>query len=333
MNLTDLTTELQARSELSQPSPAMARLTGVRQRIRARRRRQAASAAGLVLLCVAAVFLAPGGSDLHADQTPEPATTVTPSPTSAALEFATQLGQDPLIASAVGRRGETELVLRFTPTDTNLAMSSFCRLDRPAPTGSVELFAETTINGHSLSGVTCSEDSTPNSSMVSMGDDGKTSRTLWAERGVRAGQENVLRVAVDLKKATPALRLGLGVYQQSGPRVVSAGVTLQREISSAGHRYELEKYRTMKATATRRSLSLTVPEHARTGLVLGGNPNAPDGADGELYLLVDGEQVSGSDGGGTVSQPVDDTDGHTLEVRLSPGSRGTMVIAYYVALD
>jgi hypothetical protein len=337
MNLTDLTTELQARAETPQPSAAMARLIGVRRRVRARRRRQAASAAGLVAFCVAAVFLAPGVSSLRADRTPDPATTDTPGPTPTPSQFAGELGKDPLIASAFGRPGETELVLRFTPTDTNLAISSFCRLEQPAPSGSANLMIDTTVNGHPLSGTNCTDSARPNSSLVSMGKDVKANRRAWAADGVRAGKQSVLRVRVVLKnqKVLPGLRLGTGIYQQSGPRVVSDGVTLEQYVSNGGRRYVLQKYRTMKATATKRTLSLTTPEQTKTGLVVTGNPNGPDGGHlkGEIVLLVDGEEVMLSEGDVTTDHLLDDTDGHTLELRLSRDLRGTMLIAYYVAVD
>ena len=77
------------------------------------------------------------------------------------------------------------------------------------------------------------------------------------------------------------------------------------------------------------------PEQTRTGLVVVGNPNGPDSGHlkGELVLLVDGKDVMSSQGDMTSDHPLDDTDGHTLELRLSRELRGTMVIAYYLAVD
>jgi hypothetical protein len=333
--------ELQTRASDAVPAPALNRLTGVRRRIRTRRRKQVASATGLAALAIAGVLLVPGMSQLRADRVPTPPATAVPTDP---LSFAADLAGDPLIATGVSTPGAGELVVRFTPTDTRLATSFFCRtpgVSVPADGRSAFVFSAT-INGHRYSPLNdCSEDDGPNGATISHGDvASKENRDSWAELGVQPGQESVLRLTVKAAKGTsavpPTTRLGVGVYALTGERVLDGGVSIKVQAKIDGHQYRLAGHRTAPATAKRHRLSLTVPAGRHPVAVLYGNPgDTSDDADQGFSLAVDGQQKYSSGSGGVTASDelLDDARAHTLELRLDSPLRGTMVLAYYVRVD
>ncbi|HST80505.1 MAG TPA: hypothetical protein VLL08_02060 [Kineosporiaceae bacterium] len=344
MNLTDLTAELETRATDAVPTVAMNRLTGVRQRIRARRRKQVASAAGLTALGVAAVILIPGMSQLRADRVPTPPAIDAPIQPANPLTFAADVAGDPLIARGVSAPGAGELVVRFTPTDTRLAVSFFCRT--PGVTESLKdgspFQYEATINGHRYNTRNyCSGDVGANESTFSYGDiDSTENRQRWAKLGVKPGQESVLRMTVKATKgkavAPPTTRLGAGIYALTGERVMAAGVPIKVQAEIDGHQYRLAGHTAAPATAKRHRLSLNVPAGPHPAAVLFGNPGDTSEYDpgGAASLAVDGKQRSSNGGGITASgELLDDAGAHTLELRLDPKLRGTMVLAYYVRVD
>jgi hypothetical protein len=161
-----------------------------------------------------------------------------------------------------------------------------------------------------------------------------TNRAAWAASGVRAGEPSVLRIRLIKSPGRPipkSLRFGLGAYRLGPQRVVSNGVTIRRYLTVDSSHLYLEQYRTMKATAGRRTLSMTTADHVNPGLVLGGNADdSSDGdAGGKVDLFIDGRKVKGVKRGGLLTGDLD-VRRHTLKVRLGAGSAGTMVIAYYV---
>lgn len=349
MNLTDLTTELEERAgqaSSDRPGPATGRLTGVRRRIRERRRRQVTAAVGLVAAGVAAIVLVPNVSGLRADQNRQPAITDSPNPTpsptdstaepvSGPLHFPADGVLNSLIGSAVGRPGQAELVLRFTPEDLNLGVTSFCRLVGAPPPALAEVTSETTVNGHPFTQSDCDDEAEAVGDHSWIQDEEATvNRSHWAGRGVVVGQESEIRIRLIRKtpasQVPPTLRLGIGIYNVSGRLVLSNGVTLKTKIAAGDHRYYLDKHKTLRATSGRRNLKITVEAGTNIGMVLVGNPNDSSKAGGRARLFVDGVERADVAAGGTVSKPVEDTDAHTLELRLDPGLRGTMVIAYYV---
>jgi hypothetical protein len=338
MNLTDLTAELETQASNAAPATSTQRLTGVRHRIRARRRKQVASAAGLTALGVAAVILIPGMSQLRANRHPAPPAT------SDQLTFVSDSAGDPLIATGIGAPGAHELVVRFTPTTTLLATSFFCRVPGATVAGESRSPFEftATINGHHYSpGNDCSDDDGPSRSMIYHGDvDSKENRTYWAKLGVKPGQESVLRMTVRATKGNaavpPTTRLGAGIYALTGERVIDAGVPIKVQAEIDGHKYRLAAHTTAPATAQRHRLSLNVPAGQYPAAVLYGNPDDTSDYDlsQSITLLVDGREKGSSSGGGTASdQLLDDAKAHTLQLQLGPKLRGTMVLAYYVRVD
>jgi hypothetical protein len=295
MNLTDLTTELETQAASAAATPGMQRLVGVRHRIRIRRRRQVATAAGLTAFCVAAVVLFPGVSRLQAERNPAPPATVPGPRPSDPLTFAPDRAGDPLIAKGVSAPGSSEVVVRFTPADTRLAISDFCRMPGvTAPVkGRAPFVFEMEINGHRFSGGDCDSDDAAGSSTVSYGDlESKENRTSWAALGVVPGRESVIRMtAKPVKGASavpPATRLGIGVYALSGERVVADGIPIKMQAEVDGHRYRLSGHTTAPATSKRRQLSLDVPAGRHPAVLLYGNPGGDPDNGGFASLFVDG---------------------------------------------
>jgi len=344
MNLTDLTTELQDRA--GDPVgpvgvPAVNRLSGVRQRIRVRRHRQAATAAGIAALSVAAIVLASGLPGISADRTSTPATTASPAPRSPFL-FATDLAGDPLVESSLGAPGQQELVVRFTPKATNLAFSMYCRLPVSAAgeDGLDDVEIALTVNGHSFSQTGCSPDAGANENLADRGDDPQVSLTAWKLDGLEIGRESVFRLRVTDPKPDfdPAgqIRLGLGVYLLSAPRVKSNGVHIPESVDSDGHRYKLAGFKTTVISTSKRRLVLAIPA-GRYPVMVSWGMNDPD-SDGDLpgsaTLKMDGVSGLGtSDNGVILSDPLPDAGAHTVAFQADKVARGVMQIAYYVRID
>jgi hypothetical protein len=348
MNLTDLTDELQAQAANATPTAGLDRLTGVRHRIRVRRRRQVASAAGLTALGVAAIVLGPSLSGLRADRaerTPPPAQRTTADP----LTFAPTVDGDPLVVSGVGTAGQTELVLRFTPTNNNLAVSKFCRLPGAGPEAVSGLVTVTTVNGKPMSEGGCSGDAAANQNMMSRGSTDTVNRAGWARFGVIPGRESVIRVRVTAAKAgteIPAgVRLGVGVYELTGPRVTEGEVTFQLVRDAAGHSYHLADYGVAEVVNMVDGKASTAVHHMYMDVPAGRHPvqvwlgllqtEAERKTGGFTQLYVDGKPTGiRNSAGGTGLEQLDDAKAHTIELRVEPAAaRGTMVLAYYVRND
>ena len=338
MNLTDLSAELQARADDPAPSvgPAVSRLSGVRHRIQLRRRRQAATAAGIAAVTVAAVVLAPTLSGVRADRTPPPATTATKDP----LVFASDVAGDPLVATALGAPGQRELVVRFTPTVANLAISTYCRVDDAGKPNQDEYSEATmTVNGEMLTQGGCSPDDGPNQQSASRGDEPEAALAAWKLSGLRIGQESVFRLRVTSKRADfdPAgtVRLGIGIYVLSAPRVVSDGVRIPQLMDMNGQRYKLAGYRTAAISASKRQLEVVVPASRYPVQLQWGVTDLADGdGRGNASLMLDqGESLGTSDVGIVSGDVLPDAATHTLRIKVSKAARGVMQIAYYTRSD
>jgi hypothetical protein len=335
MNLTDLAAELQARAADSPPVAGVTRLAGVRERIRARRRKQAGAAIAVTAVCVAAVGLAPALSGLRADPVRPPATS---DGKSSPLAFDRDLAGDPLIATAVGPPGQNEVVLRFTPRDANLAISDFCRL--PSAAGETGFYGNLTVNGHPIPRAYCSRDAVANQNDMQHSDDPRVNRSEWAKLGLLPGRPSVLRIRFQGPKheplTDPEVRLGIGVYELSGARVVSDGITLKQRAEVGGHEYRLAGYLTAKVTSDHRQLTLSVPAGRRPAAILAGNIDVDWTRHPSLraQVLIDGREFFTIDSDGMSRLALDDARAHTAEFRLDAGiTSGSMVLAYYVRSD
>jgi hypothetical protein len=341
MNLTDLTEELRAQAGQATPDAGMVRLIGVRHRIRVRRRRQMATAAAATAGCVAAIVLGPTVAGLRANSTNRtpPAHDTSPGPSSSPLVFDPMVAGDPLITSAVGAPGQQELVLRFTPADNNLAISDFCRLPDAGSIGASGLVTSLTMNGKSFSDGGCNEDSAANQSTMSRGDVGAVNRAGWADFGVIPGRESVVRLRVTAAEAAveiPAgVRLGLGIYELSGPRVQEQSAVFQELYEADGHSYRLADHATSKVDPAVQVFQLMMdvpagryPVQAWLGLK---QADAERKTHGNVEFYVDGKPGGVTyDAGGSGFVALPDAAAHTIEVRVDPGLRGTMMLAYYV---
>jgi hypothetical protein len=301
MNITDFVAELDSRAREAATTPSEVRLAGIRRRRRARRGRAAAGiAAAGVAAGVLGVAVLPGADR---DRAVQPAWRQTFDPDDAG---------DPLVASRQGTG--RELVLRFTPRDTDLAMTAYC-LGTP---GSGTPLATVTVNGQNISEGGCRPDARPGLSVFSRAEGVTENRALWAEFGVVPGRESVVRIAVTGGGSVD--EVGVGFYERSGPRVTSDGIRLRQRIAVGGHDYRLDVFRTGPATAERLALSGSGPGVVLAGLH-GSEFTRP-------RVLLDGQLVSsGGVGVGTHPAPAGRS---TSEVRVDPPVEGTLVVAYYV---
>jgi hypothetical protein len=305
MNLTDFVAELDSRAQQVRGTPSDVRLAGIRRRRRARRAR---AVAGVVVVgaAVGVVGLAVL-PDRGGDRVVRPAWRVPFDPDDAG---------DPLVASgqAAARR---ELVLRFTPRDTDLAMTSYCLGTPSSPDERFEF--SVTVNDRAYIRGGCRPD-VRGMATTSFGraEAVAENRAMWADIGVVPGRESVVRVSVT--GSGRADEIGVAFYERSGPRVTSDGVRLRERMSVSGRDYRLDGFRTGPATAGRLVLSGTGP-----GVVLAGM----DGSDAtRQQVLLDGQPVSwGGVGVGTHPAPAGRS---TSEVRVDPPVAGTLVVAYYV---
>jgi hypothetical protein len=214
-------------------------------------------------------------------------------------------------------------------------MSFFCRA-----AGTGDLTAALTVNGKKRSWGNCSNDARANQHTVSHGDKAAENRAGWKKVGVIPGRESVFRIRVTADQAgtqiPSGLRLGLGIYQLSGPRVSEGGVTFRMLHDAGGHSYQLNDYWASKVTSTVNRIYMDVPEgrypvQVRLGLE---QTEAESKTSGYVRLYVDGKPAGSvySDGG-TGFEALDDAKAHTIEVRVDPAVRGTMLLAYYVRKD
>ena len=328
MNLTDLSAELESRAEDLHPGAAMARLAAVRTRVRARRRQQAAAAALIAAGCAAAVLLGPSLKAIWASTAPAGRHQVK------ADSFDDKLAGDPLSASAVGVAGQREVVLRFTPADTNLTLASFCH----APTDTSGLSAAVTINGHAFTEGECERSTGVSNSGTPGGGTAEQIRAGWAALGVLPARESVIRIQLQTEsgapRADPSARLGVGLYALTGARIVSDGLVIKLDAESDGHDYRLAKYVTAPVGNDVRQVSLALPAGRWPVYLAGGTAGDVKAKDSRTttQVTVDGQVHSTSTSGGTSAGILDDAGAHTLRVQTDSSS-GVLLLAYYVRVD
>jgi hypothetical protein len=321
MNLTDLTAELQSRAGQAGSTAATERLAGIRARVRARRRRQAVTGAA-VAVAVAVLAPIPWTGDGGRPVPPGPPAPSRDEP----LTFDPDDAGDPLVAARVSEHATRELELRFTPRDTDISVSTFCRLAAP-PTGASPR-GVVTVNGRDLGENDCRVDAWAGSGSFWNGEDAATNRAGWARLDVRPGRESVLRVR--MAGTGGSAILGIGVYERSGARIELGGVVVRRRVQVGDHDYALVGHRTARITATTRELELTTPSGDRPGWLVAGTTGGGDGAPGvAVPVLVNGEVVRTNIGGGVTEVPVGGPSPRVVGVQAPPGVTGTMLLAYY----
>lgn len=338
MNVTDLGAELQARAIQVPAAAAATRIAGVRGRIRARRRRQAGAFATVAVACLVAVGFLPIAGDLLANRSQPPASH-SKAKSADRYVFDDVLAGDPLITSAVGKRGQRDIQVVFTPLDTNLTISAFCDIRDTPDRVTEHLTGQVTINGHESLGAGCLSDTSANS--VSGGPAGDTPterRASLARLGVLPGKPSVLRITLVSNDGQVEFNrevlLGVGLYELSAPRLTTDGVIIPKLAESYPHDYELVSYRTARITKTTRSLTLDLPQAKVSGWVTGGNVTAHEGYAAGTTKITFGKDGGSSQvpDGGSASGPIGAA-ATTIKVEVSPGSTGTMMLACYRQVD
>lgn len=191
MNLTDLAEVLRDRADLPD-TPPDARLTGVRAKVAATRRRRAmAGAACVVLALVGGVYaVAP-----RSEQSSEPALPVRSFP-----EY--QSGAR-LLAQTWGELPSTSVTVRFVPKSLDLRVFSQCDIGHNR-----SLLVHTTINGQSLGSGGCG---------------GAVTAASWSELGVVVGQPSVVTLTVNGEQDPSATAVATLAPPPSGSFAIAVG--------------------------------------------------------------------------------------------------------------
>jgi len=333
MNVNDLRAELARRADQAAPSHHNERMAGVVRKRDTYRRVQVAGAAGLTALgVIGVILLAPMGDQLLGrGENPAPATQEPTPESKDAFVWPTEYQGDKLIASVIGEPGQDRVTLRFVPESTDLQWSTLCTAPWPKAYGTLK------VNGNAIGGGGCSADDRPSGPTLSVGAGGKSLR-FWAELGVRPGEPSVAEVVMTGDRVLPDdARLGFAIWDRSGPRVTSDGVTLNRlwEADGAGT-YRLVAYETQPLTPSVRELSLAVPDDLDDPVVLSGlGGSYPQVRGSTTTTTITGTRrrdVTGNGGiGGGV---VKDVAGETVTIREgNEHAQGTLVIAIYAPVD
>jgi hypothetical protein len=328
MNLTELTTELDALAREARPAAPAERLAGIRRKRRAQRARTAGAVAALGAAGVLGVAALPG---LNPGKAHVPATGQTTGPHPVESEPVFQVAFDPDEAGdplvAQGQVQGRDLDFGFRPRDADVAMTMYCR-GTPATGG--KLTATLSVNGHRVAAGDCSSDDAPGTSVFSKGDAAAANRAGWSDLGMVPGRETSVRVVVS--GDGEVAEIGAGVYERSGTRITRDGVILRERISLDGRDYRIDSYRTLPITGDARTLELPVPAGPPgSGAVLSGVGGEVSSDEGKLARTrIDGREVDTSSAGGITTTAVG-TRPSTASVTVDPGLTGTMVVAYYTA--
>jgi len=336
MNVDDLRRELSERADGAQSAHPHTRVAAVHARIVERRRRVVAGGVTATALAVAAVALAPVALDRAAQPAPPaPATSpATPKPETPKPDrpfaWPTEYEGDKLLVSAIGDPGDDRVTRRFVPYTTDLQWASLCT----APW--LKSYASIKVNGHAIGGMSCSTNDRPSGPGFSVLD-GVSSARWWAEMGLRPGEPSVIEVVMTGKRALPDdARLGFAVWDKSGPRVTSDGVTLNRLWQDEDDLYRLVAYRTKPLTDSERTLSLAVPEDVDDPVVLTGlgGPYRQTRRSLTSVNITGSRQGDASAGGGIGADVFTDIAGETVTVREKHEQvSGTLVVAIYAPID
>jgi hypothetical protein len=245
--------------------------------------------------------------------------------------FRPELAGDPLLVGRIGDRGQRELTLRFTPSTTNLAFSVFCHSWRDEG-----LWLESTLNGNDLVQYPCDRTGRANGDEISRDDYPRKTGAGWADLGVRPGRESVLRLRLssegqarlDYWALISRARIGVGVYELSGPRVRSDEVVIKRQTEHDDVGYTLGGYKTAKITKSRRALTLTVPAGTAPALIEVGMPHTATSGFEPMRVTMDGIRVTGVQSG-TFRFTLPSPGRHVITLRARPDDSGTMLVAWY----
>ncbi|MFI7586144.1 hypothetical protein ACIB24_03605 [Spongisporangium articulatum] len=337
MNLDDLQRELHTRADgvrgpdVTGPGVTTSRLAGVRHRAQVVRRRRAAAGVAAAVMLIGAAAGVPKLPLLHETDAPPAKQVLT--------EFPPTYNGDPLVQREIGAFGAGSVILRFTPTDANIAVVSTCFIDQAVAAKYNEhvdgITTTITVNGNPIS-AGCKQGAF--TEVYQDGQDPAANRRAWGKEGVKPGRESTV-VFTYPGQTLHSVRLAVAVYQMSGRRIDFDGYRLPGEITFGGAAFGSPQAGVTALNGTVRSVSKPVrPGDLVCGVVYNPDPTAND-----LVLDPDQLTVSGADivAQGPVgakldsdllcslvsSEPIDGT--ATGTYAAAAGSRGTIVIAVY----
>jgi hypothetical protein len=323
MNLDDLRRELQARAAEPGATSMSDRLTGVRSKVVAARRRKAVASgvavvASLAVVGLASIPLIDRGDDDLADTD--------------LVRMPESLNGDALITDGYNEGGESELSVEARLDGLDVDVRAACALpDGVVPPEPDEPLMLKVQIRNSISIFPCRP--AAESGPVSVG---PANRAGWQELGFRSGE--VAEATVSLQQGNdpvevPGAQFGVAFYEKSGDRVHRGDVVLTERLDVGGETYQLVRLRTHRLAEGGRVVRLRTPaSDAPLMLVYGWDTPIPSAA---FELTQDGELLT-SDYGGELKgpRPLDSVTAHQLVLEAGGTSAdGTIALAYYELVD
>jgi hypothetical protein len=319
MDLDDLRRELRARAADPGSTPMPDRLTGVRGKVRAARRRKAAAAGAAVLASVSVLGVAWVQTLDEGDRVAG----------TEFVEFPEQINGDLLIDEQYNESGASQLTWGVTLNGLDVVPRVTCALPDNAdlPRGDLPVMVEWKVGSTTVSTECASvlpADVQPA---------GPTTRAAWRRSGVKSGEP--FDVEVSLKQGGETIdvagaRFGIGFYQRTGVRQHSDGVELPDVVDVEGERYRLTDFETRPlALAEHRKLRLDLPETSDpVAVVYGWQSDFPAAS---YKVLQDGE-VWRTGYGGRLEGPelIEDGAAQSLTLKvMGSSSDGVLALAVY----
>ena len=307
--------------------PVPERISQIRTKVSQQRRRRVTGAVAAVAALIVVITLS--GFAILSDTTSAPMPAERPGDTE---RFPATVNGDTKLDSMIGDKGDRSVRLTFTPDDTDFLVDFDC-----AGTSASDRFRIGNVNGSSIDPGCKQGDAIQSVKALGPGSIGGVAtvddvRRYWRRHGVVAGEP--VTIEFRTKGASAAKypfdgRLGIGVYDMSGERVVDHGVALPRERTVEGVTYALADH-VLDPVGGGSGATIDIPAVESPPLVVYGRNTAVLGGvdvtlDGELDVLPNPEWAWAA--------VLPDAERHRVDVNRRDVESGTVFVAYYTRAD
>lgn len=317
MNLDDLRTELRTHADrVDGHTPG--RMAGIRAKAAQRKRRRTTGVVAVVVLIVGVVIGIPALDQLRSE--PDPID----NPDG---PFPKIVDGDTRIAQAMGDKGDASVTLTFTPGSTDFLLDFRCdgkdyrsaaveinglytKTPCTAASGGMELPSEETM---SLQGSA--------SSLAP-----KVVGASWRAAGVRPGKPVTIRFGISRRVASEQVRLGLAVYEMTGPRVDAGRIALKETRTIHGRTYRLVQ-NGYDLSSKDSPATVTVPRLPEPALAVYGW--SFDGTGAADAVTIDGRDNVLPADSSIVTDVLPDATEHVLRIEHRAGA----FVAYYTLAE